>query len=75
MQGNPATHTHTSANVQVNYTKSIVNYNTLGYCIIALPIIVLISIIAHKKYRVIRHQRRIAFLEKMWLLDMRSRKR
>ncbi|NJL63590.1 MAG: hypothetical protein HC903_19340 [Methylacidiphilales bacterium] len=47
--------------VQVNstLTPEVSVSNIAGYLILSIPIVLLISIIGHKKYRTVAHRRRI----------------
>ncbi|BAZ09850.1 hypothetical protein NIES4071_16630 [Calothrix sp. NIES-4071] len=58
-----------SAPVQVkSHSESISNY--AGYLVIAIPVIVLLSIVGYKKYKITTHRNRIAFLERLWHINI-----
>ncbi|KAB8332494.1 hypothetical protein [Brasilonema bromeliae] len=46
--------------------------NLIGLSIISFPLFVLLGIITYKKSRVAVYRRRIAFLEKIWLMDVKN---
>jgi hypothetical protein len=45
-------------------------YNIAGYSILSISIVLLISIIGYKKYRIVAHRRRIEKLERLWHIDI-----
>lgn len=61
--------------VQVNsYTPTGVSAHQItGYFVVAIPIIMLLSIIGYKKYRITARRRRIAMLERLWLIDINKK--
>ncbi|MBW4625084.1 MAG: hypothetical protein KME49_06150 [Brasilonema octagenarum HA4186-MV1] len=46
--------------------------NLIGLSIISFPLFLLMSIITYKKYRTTVYRRRIAILEKIWLMDVKN---
>lgn len=51
-----------------SHSESICNY--AGYLVIALPVIVLLSIIGYKKYKITTYRNRIAKLERLWHINI-----
>ncbi|MGD1875358.1 MAG: hypothetical protein ACFB02_20170 [Mastigocoleus sp.] len=49
---------------------NIEQYNRITYSIVTFPIVLLLAVLAYKRYRVIVHKRRIAMLERIWLLNI-----
>lgn len=49
-------------------SDSICNY--AGYFVIALPVVILLSIIGYKKYKITAHRNRIAKLERLWHINI-----
>ncbi|OKH35946.1 hypothetical protein NIES2101_37325 [Calothrix sp. HK-06] len=49
-------------------SESICNY--AGYFVIAIPVVVLLSIIGYKKYKITTHRNRIAKLERLWHINI-----
>ncbi len=49
-------------------SESICNY--AGYLVIALPIVVFLSIMGYKKYKITTHRNRIAKLERLWHINI-----
>ena len=46
--------------------------NLIGLSIISFPLFIFMSIITYKKYRTAVYRRRIAILEKIWLMDVKN---
>ena len=46
--------------------------NLIGFSIISFPLVLILSIITYKKYRVAVFRRQIANLEKIWLIDVKN---
>jgi hypothetical protein len=71
MQGS-STPKEVNQTVQVNSaTQSQVPSNHIAsYFVIAIPILILLGILGHKKYRVTVRRRRIAKLERLWKIDI-----
>ncbi|GAB1540361.1 hypothetical protein NUACC21_30300 [Scytonema sp. NUACC21] len=46
--------------------------NLIGFFIISLPVVLLLGMTTYKRYRTVVLRRRIAFLEKMWLIDTKN---
>jgi hypothetical protein len=57
---------------QVNsrVTPEISTHNIAGYFVLGIPIVLLMSIIGYKKYRIIALRRRIEKLERLWHIDV-----
>ncbi len=51
-------------------TPEISNQNIAGYLVLGIPIVLLMSIIGYKKYRIIALRRRIEKLERLWHMDV-----
>jgi hypothetical protein len=58
------THSKGSADTYTN--------NLVGLSILCFPLALLIGIITYKKYRTAIFRRRIATLEKIWLIDIKN---
>ncbi|PAX51408.1 hypothetical protein [Brunnivagina elsteri] len=58
--------------VQVNsrVEPEISTHNIAGYFVLGIPIVLLISIIGYKKYRIVTLRRRIEKLERLWHIDI-----
>jgi hypothetical protein len=59
-----------SAPVHNKTQPEVSAYHYAGYFIVAIPIIVLLSIIGHKKYKITVHRNRIAKLERLWHINI-----
>ncbi|WP_017316141.1 hypothetical protein [Mastigocladopsis repens] len=46
--------------------------NLIGFSIISFPLFLVLGIITYKKYRAAVFRRRIATLEKLWLIDIKN---
>ena len=49
---------------------NVEKYNALAYSIIAFPVVLLLAILAYKRYRIIIRKKRIATLERIWLINI-----
>jgi hypothetical protein len=59
-----------STEVNSRATSEVSAYNIAGYFILSIPIVLLISIIGYKKYRIVARRRRIQKLERLWHIDI-----
>jgi hypothetical protein len=55
-------------------TPEISNHHIAGYLVLSIPIVLLMSIIGYKKYRIITLRRRIEKLERLWHMDVDEKK-
>ncbi|MBF2066551.1 MAG: hypothetical protein IGS39_19340 [Calothrix sp. C42_A2020_038] len=64
-----------SAPVPGKNNADISAFHYVGYFIIAIPIITLLSIIGYKKYKIAVHRHRIAKLERLWHIHIDEKTR
>ncbi len=74
MQGKqPSQPTNTSVEGQSHSQSHVFSQNSVGYIVVALPIILLVGIIFYKKYRIAVRRQQIAILEKIWLMNVNKK--
>jgi hypothetical protein len=59
-----------SAQVNSRVEPKISTHNIAGYFVLSIPIVLLLSIIGYKKYRIVTLRRRIQKLERLWHIDI-----
>jgi hypothetical protein len=64
--------TYSSVNTPSKGATDTSALNCVGFVIISFPILLFMGITAYKKYRTLIFRRRIALLEKLWLIDVKN---
>jgi|GEM_PF-1437709 len=68
-------HTQTANNstsTNANSHGDIQTYTLIGFSVISFPILLLLGVIAYKKYRAAVLRQQIVTLEKIWLLSVKN---
>ncbi len=59
-----------STQVNSRVTPEVSVSNIAGYLVLSIPIVLFLSIIGYKKYRIVARRRRIEKLERLWHIDI-----
>ena len=71
----PSQPVNPSVQVNSHNQHGVSAHQITGYFVVAIPVIMLLSIIGYKKYRITVRRRRLAMLERLWLIDVNKRTR
>ncbi|MEA5569793.1 hypothetical protein [Calothrix sp. UHCC 0171] len=71
MRGNSAEQpVNQSIEVNSREIPKVSTHSIAGYLIVGIPMVLLISVIGYKQYRILARRRRIEKLERLWHIDI-----